>query len=216
MAELDIAAIESVAIEIVKGDDKDYEFAVKNFSGASIDVSSGYFARLQGRTGTRPGRLVIAFDSRPGNGLLMGDGKITISMLAEDTARLDAGVSTTADSVIVPFELELVKTGAPDRVKTIARGCFTVREKLVSDVPVTSIELDTSALKLITGGAVGQLSATVLPRAATDQTIVWESDNPAVAAVTKGTVSPVGAGTCMITATAGEKSATCAVTVTAE
>ena len=51
MAELDIAVLEDVAIDIVKGDDKDYEFAVKTAGDVAVNVASGYTARLQGRVG---------------------------------------------------------------------------------------------------------------------------------------------------------------------
>lgn len=213
MAELDIAVLEDVAIPVVKGDDKDYEFDVKTAGGVAVNVESGYTARLQGRVGGRTGRQAIVLDSGSGNGLTMGNGKITMSLLAAQTALLNVGTSSTADSVIVPFELEIVKTGTPNQVKTIATGSFTVREKLVGTVAVESITLNESTLALTVGGADGSLTATVLPGTATDPTVTWASSDENVATVSGGTVSPVGAGTCVITATAGDKSATCAVTV---
>jgi uncharacterized protein YjdB len=216
MAELDIKVVEDVAIPVVKGDDKDYEFAVKTAGDVAVNVASGYAARLQGRVGGRTGRQAIVLDSGSGNGLTMGNGKITMSLLAAQTALLNVGTSSTADSVIVPFELEIVKTGTPNQVKTIATGSFTVREKLVGSVAVESITLDESTLALTVGGADGSLTATVLPGTATDPTVTWTSSDTNIATVSGGTVSAVGAGTCVITATAGDKSATCAVTVTAE
>lgn len=142
MAELDIAVLEDVAIDIVKGDDKDYEFAVKTAGDVAVNVASGYTARLQGRVGGRTGRQAIVLDSGSGNGLTMGNGKITMSLLAAKTALIEVGTGPAVDSVVVPFELEIVKTGTPDQVKTIATGSFTVREKLVGKVPVTSVSID--------------------------------------------------------------------------
>ena len=59
------------------------------------------------------------------------------------------------------------------------------------------------------------LNSTVLPPNATNKNIVWSSSNQKVAVVQNGRVTPVGAGTAIITAktSAGGYSATCTVTV---
>lgn len=213
MAELDIAVLENVAIDIVKGDDKDYEFAVKTAGNVAVDVASGYTARLQGRVGGRTGRQAIVLDSGSGNGLTMGNGKITMSLLAAQTALIEVGTGPVVDSVVVPFELEIVKTGTPNQVRTIATGSFTVREKLVGSVAVASISLDESTLALTVGGSNGSLTATVLPGTATAPTVTWASSDTNIATVSGGTVTPVAEGTCTITATADGVVASCVVTV---
>ena len=73
------------------------------------------------------------------------------------------------------------------------------------DVPVEKIEL----------GEV-RLAATVFPDNATDKTVTWESSAPDIADVSEdGTVSALSEGAATITATAGEKTAFCTVTVLA-
>ena len=82
-------------------------------------------------------------------------------------------------------------------------------------VAVTGIKLDKTELALSVGG-VGTLKATVAPEDATDKTIIWTSSNTSVATVdANGNVTGVAAGTATITAQAGDKTATCVVTVTA-
>ncbi len=80
-------------------------------------------------------------------------------------------------------------------------------------IPVESITLNKTELSLVKG-ATETLTATVLPTTATDKAVTWESSDTAVATVKDGIVTAVAAGKATITAKAGEKTATCAVTVT--
>ena len=88
-------------------------------------------------------------------------------------------------------------------------------------IVVTSVTLGKTELALVVNEADVTLTATVKPDDATDKTVTWTSSNPAVATVTattdntKGTVHAVAAGTATITAQAGDKTATCKVTVKA-
>ena len=81
-------------------------------------------------------------------------------------------------------------------------------------VVVESVTLNKTELTLEVGGEE-TLTATVAPDNATDKTVTWSSDNAAVATVENGKVTAVSAGSATITATAGDKSATCTVTVNA-
>ncbi|MCR5419066.1 MAG: leucine-rich repeat protein [Lachnospiraceae bacterium] len=81
-------------------------------------------------------------------------------------------------------------------------------------IPVSGISLNKSVLNLAKG-ASDTLTATVSPMDATDKSVTWKTSNAAVATVSAGKVTAVGAGKATITATAGGKSATCEVTVTA-
>lgn len=80
-------------------------------------------------------------------------------------------------------------------------------------ISVESITLNKPQLSLVKG-ATETLTATVLPTTATDKAVTWESSDTAVATVENGVVTAVAAGNATITAKAGEKTATCAVTVT--
>lgn len=75
---------------------------------------------------------------------------------------------------------------------------------------VTSITLNQSTVS-ISGVGTQQLVATTVPAGAT---VTWSSSDSSIATVSSsGLISSVNNGTCTITATAGNKTATCAVTV---
>jgi len=80
-------------------------------------------------------------------------------------------------------------------------------------VAVSSVSLDKTSLSL-TEGESATLAATVKPDNATNKTVSWSSSNASVATVdANGKVTAVAEGTATITAKAGDKTATCTVTV---
>lgn len=80
--------------------------------------------------------------------------------------------------------------------------------------PVSSVELDQTVIELQASEPF-QLKATVLPEDATDKTVVWSvSDESVVKSFGDGSFQCMYEGEAVITATAGEVSATCTVTVT--
>lgn len=124
----------------------------------------------------------------------------------EDVATVGTDGTVTAKAV-----------GTADITVTTADGsktatcAVTVNPKTVT---VTEVTLDETELEL-EKGATATLIATVKPENATDKTVTWTSSNNEVATVNNGTVTAVSEGTATITATAGEKTATCTVTVKA-
>ena len=81
--------------------------------------------------------------------------------------------------------------------------------------PCTSIELNHSTYSLTSIGATVTLTASVLPVDTTDE-IEWASSDNTVATVANGVVTAVKVGSATITATCGEQTATCAITITQE
>ena len=88
---------------------------------------------------------------------------------------------------------------------------ITVEEKVI---PVESITLNKTEAEIFVG-AEEKLTATVLPEDATNKDVTWTSSDTTVATVDQnGRVAAQNkAGTATITATAGDKSATCTITV---
>ena len=101
---------------------------------------------------------------------------------------------------------ETVITATSSNGKT-ATCTITVEEAVIE---VKSISLDQEEASVAVGESI-ELKATVDPA---DAAVTWSSDKEDVATVENGIVTAVAAGTATITATAGEKTATCNITVT--
>ena len=80
------------------------------------------------------------------------------------------------------------------------------------EVPVQSVSLSAVTMTLNEDESK-TLTATVLPANATNKTVVWSVLPTGFATVANGVVTGIKAGNCTVTATAGGKSASCAVTV---
>ena len=87
------------------------------------------------------------------------------------------------------------------------------KDNSLGNTSVTGISLDTLSLTLATGGEY-TLMATVQPDNATDKTVTWTSSSDAIATVSAaGKVTAIAVGSATITAKAGDRTATCLVTV---
>lgn len=83
-----------------------------------------------------------------------------------------------------------------------------------TQVEVSSVSLNTATIEMVEGETFN-LVATVLPKDAEYDGVTWASSNASVASVNSGTVTALKEGTATITASAGGKSATCSVKVSA-
>lgn len=80
-------------------------------------------------------------------------------------------------------------------------------------ISVTGIYLNKTELTLAVG-AIEHLTASVLPENATDKTVTWSISDGSVAAVdAEGNVTALKVGSAVITATAGEMTAECSLTI---
>ena len=120
----------------------------------------------------------------------------------------DSSVATVKDGVVtaVAAGTATITATAGDYSATCD---VTIEKKIIA---VTGISLSESKVTL-TEGETKTLVATVTPADATDKTAAWRTSNSSVATVKDGVVTAVAAGTATITATAGDYSATCVVTV---
>ncbi|MCD8163518.1 MAG: Ig-like domain-containing protein, partial [Synergistaceae bacterium] len=127
-----------------------------------------------------------------------------------------SGIKPGVTAVSFDIDLRYTDFSDKDNLKPLAKSCvtdplcFTVA---VGEVLVAGVILDLTELALKIGESK-KLTATVKPENATDKAVAWTSADPAVVAVDDtGKVTALSAGTTVITAKAGGKSAACAVTV---
>lgn len=116
-------------------------------------------------------------------------------------------VATVNNGVITAVDAGTTTITADASGKTAT--CEVTVIMLVESVTLNKTEL------IIKEGTSETLEAVVKPDNATDKTVTWTSSNTTVATVdSSGKVDAKVPGTAVITATSGEKSATCSVTVT--
>ena len=150
--------------------------------------------------------------------LTEGENATLTATVSPDNAT-DKTVSwSSSDKMVVAVvgsgEILAIKPGTATITATVgdlSATCeVTVVERIIA---VSSVELDNSTLSLVEGDSA-QLKATVSPLQATDRTVTWSSSDEAVASVdANGKVTALTPGTATITATAGDQSATCEITV---
>ena len=157
------------------------------------EVGTAYTAELKA-DGTAPITWSVTDGALP-DGLKLENGVISGTPTAEGTSTF----TVTATNDIGNDSKEYTLTIAPKPT-----------------VSVTGVSLDKGTMELYTGNTA-ILTATVEPGNATDKTVIWSSDNEAVATVDENcTVTAVAAGEAIIIVTTvdGGFTATCTVTVT--
>ena len=172
--------------------------------------------------------FVITFEDGTATGTALS---AVVSNNSAAICTADVTTVTESEKVVAKFVLPIagstalsgatVKMGDKDAIafgasQTLAGKVYNVAKTQAETITaVTSVALDADKMTL-TVGDDGQLTATVAPEDATDKTVTWSSDKTSVATVdATGKVTAVAEGTATITAKAGDKTATCKVTVKA-
>lgn len=147
-------------------------------------------------------------------------GEITLEVaVLPDNATNKKIIWTSSDNSIVTVDefgkVSSVITGSATVVATTEDGGFTATCEITVTENAEGLSLNPKSLEL-KEFEQASLTATITPEDATDQTIVWSSNDEEVAAVAFGIVTAKRPGKCTITASTlnGEFSDQCAVTVT--
>lgn len=102
--------------------------------------------------------------------------------------------------------------GGAVKITASVDGVVSNEIEITVSSPATGITLDKTSAEMKVGDEL-TLKATVQPEGSTDE-VVWTTSDASVATVENGKIVAKKAGTVTITAKAGDKSATCSVTVT--
>lgn len=150
-------------------------------------------------------------------------GKSGSNTIAFGTAAVDNTLALEKDGVKITSNTSVMRYNAnsdQNRFRYFKAASYSSQKAVQlykkvagADVPATAIALSETTLTKEQYKYV-KLTATLTPAEATTE-VVWSSDNEEVATVANGVVTMVGEGNAVITAKAGELTATCNVTVTA-
>ena len=156
--------------------------------------------------------------------------------LLEEDLELYTGETGRLDAIVTPSSANtpLVWASSDETVATVSGGCIqaispgkaviTVSANGLSAsctvevskrvIPVESVSLDRTELSMEVDETV-TLTSTVSPADATDRTVDWSVADPEIVSVQDGQVTAHKEGSTVVTASAGGKSASCTVTVSA-
>ena len=188
-----------------------------NPTGSSTQIQP--YVQGNGGVGSTYTALVVPGDDDSGaNFIRLTDGEWS-TLIVKGIPEMRAGNSYTFNLIVGKNRIEVASVTVQDWTtgETLTGG----QAEEQTGVKVTAITLNKTATTIQAGNSETLSVTAVTPDNATDQTVIWSSDNEAVATVnaTTGEVTAVGVGTANITATANDGSgvsATCAVTVTPE
>lgn len=135
----------------------------------------------------------------------------------EDTSDDKTVTWTSSDDEIATVDENGVVTAVADGTATITATVGSLTAECivhVREVPLEGIDLDKTAITMNKGDKSEALVVSYNPEDTTDdRTVTWSSENENVTTVENGVVTAVGAGRTTITATVGEFTAECEVTV---
>ncbi len=208
----------------------DQSFSAKDFESATLYVPYGSGDAYRNAYGWKNFAKIVEMMPDAPTGLSLDREKASIvegeslklKAIVEPEGFIGAEIAWSSDNE------EVATVDAEGKVTAIATGTATITATCgelsascavtvtAKKIEPTGLSISPEKAELVEGESL-KLTATVEPENATYAEITWASDNEAVATVDSyGTVMAITAGTATITATCGEISATCTVTVTAK
>ena len=145
-------------------------------------------------------------------GVQINDVRILHAQLRQYIGELQPGLTSTEKTLLLTL-LNSAAYGSADAADSF-NALKALWEDTGENVPVQSISITPATLNLVLGGSA-TLTANVLPITATNKTVTWSVSPTGIVTVNGGAVQAVGVGSCVVTATAGGVSGTCAVEVEA-
>ena len=184
-----------------------------------IDASNGVVPGATAAFNKMTNTIIFTWSSSAPNTYISAEtGKLYTFWLTPKDSSLD-GNTVPMSFTPALLQIETQKAGvitAQTEYSTLSSKHYDIAASFgAGTVAVESVTLDKSSVELdLNGTTTATLTATVTPDNATDKTVTWTTSDANVATVENGVVTAKKVGTATITAKAGEKSATCEVTVT--
>lgn len=173
--------------------------------------------------GTVTATCDVTVEATPANEIVISMSSVTLK--AGQSQQLSASVPeettdktitwTTGNSLIAEVSADGLVTAMAVGETEITATCGAVSATcsvIVEATPVEQIVLSDTQITVNTGSTI-TVTATVLPETATDKTVTWTIDPSTIATVNEGTIEGIEPGQAILTATAGDISAICNVTV---
>ena len=143
--------------------------------------------------------------------------KLEVIYNPDDTSDSKEVTWTSSDDTVASVDDNGLVTALKDGTTTITAQVGNLIAECtvnVREVPLEGIDLNQNAITLNKGEKSDALEVSYNPADTTDdKTVTWSSSDEDVATVDNGVVTAVGAGNATITATVGEFTAACEVTV---
>ncbi len=198
-------------------------------TGAAIAVAlvvffaaGAFLTSCDDATGTNPGAVTGVTVSPASTSLAVGEtlqltARVTPATATDKTVTWSSGnenyATVDADGLVTAIApgAVLIRATTTDGGKTAVCAL-----QVATSTAVEEVQLDRKSLMLTSIGQTETLTATVLPEAANNKTVTWNSDYPAIASVSNdGTVTAISPGKAIITVTTdeGQKTETCNVLV---
>ena len=146
--------------------------------------------------------------------LIKGQSETLVATIDPADATVGTPTWSSSNTNIASVENgKVTAVGGGNATITVKAGEKVAACQLTVIVPIETIVLNQQSLTLGEGDSFA-LKATLTPKDASDKTITWSSSDESVASVDQGgVISAIRQGTATITAKAGDKEATCVVTV---
>ena len=196
--------------------------AIINIQNVVFSAANGQDVKLDNSTSTanvfiQPRGIEVALALGSESTILVGQtSQLIATVTPENTTDKSVNWNSESPSVATVSNNGLVTgigVGTATITATNSAGQTSSILITVNPVVASGVTLNVQDMTLLVG-QTDKLTATVTPENTTDKTITWKSDNEAVATVgTDGTVTAVSVGVANITATCGEATATCKITI---
>ena len=208
-----------MTVQAADGDTSTYTLTIPStltVSGSGWNATSGISA-----TGTLESgkKLTVTASSANSWALKSGDNSVGYTLTtAEDGSQTTDWEFTELSDTATTKTMGIIVENYDDKPAGTYQDTVTFTAKVENaGIPVSSVTINNAPTEALFVNSTGTLTATVSPNDATDKTVTWSSSDPDYVSINETTgeytiMGKKGYGSATITATAGDKTATCTIT----